>query len=163
MRATHTAGSCLTHDELWERGFVFLLTKISIHIERIPTTGEFVDVETWEQGQKGTQYIRSFAFYDEKGESIIEAQTTWVLVNPETRSIIRPADFTGRFNPIPDRTPNVAPAGKIRPVGELKEIGDRKVVFSDLDQNGHVYNATYSSIAWRLSAVFYDGKRHRGF
>lgn len=139
--------SCLTHDELWERGFVFLLTKISVHIERIPMTGEHIDIETWEQGQKGTQYIRSFAFYDEKGDSIIEAQTTWVLVNPNTRSIVRPADFTGSFNPIPDRIPNVAPAGKIRPVSELADAGERKVVFSDLDQNGHVYNAVYSSIA----------------
>lgn len=139
--------SCLTHDELWERGFVFLLTKISVHIGRIPTTNEFVTVETWEQGQKGIQYLRSFCFYDEKGEKIIEAQTSWVLVNPETRAIVRPSDFTGAFSPIPDRIPEVLPIGKFKPVSELSEAGERKVVFSDLDQNGHVYNATYASIA----------------
>ncbi len=53
-----------------------------------------------------------------------------------------------------DRKSNSVPIGKIT-YSELVYLGDRKVRISDLDINGHMYNAVYSDIA-----IDYISKQH---
>lgn len=135
------------HERLWKNGMVFLLSRTNIKIERMPVAYETLTLSTWEQGKKGSQFLRHFELFDEKGEKVITAATAWLLVNPETRKILRPEVFTG-FMPVRgDKLPDCELPGKLRMPENVALVGTRKIRYSDLDGNGHVYNAVYGDIA----------------
>lgn len=136
-----------SHAWLWERHSVFLVTRASIRIHRMPAADETITVETWERTIKGAQYYRDFAFYDQQGERIVEGETAWVVVDPYTRTIQRPDEFPGTFTPLPEKRPDVLPTARLKPKGDLERVGERTIVYSDIDGNNHTYNAVYAGIS----------------
>ncbi len=136
-----------SHTWLWDNHFVFLLSRVSLHIKRVPKADEIISVHTWEQGTKGVLFVRMFAVYDESDQIIMEAQTQWVLADPYSRAILRPSAFTGEMNFHKDKIVNTLDCGKLKVPEELSKCSERKISYSDIDANGHVYNAVYASIA----------------
>lgn len=139
-----------THSFLFENNFVFLLSRVSIHINRMPIADEKLYIHTWERDIKGILFYRDFAIYDDLQSIIIEASSAWFLVNPSTRKIIKPSDFTGEADLHPDKKANTLPVAKLKPPENIEvtgRAGERAIVYSDIDANGHVYNAIYASIA----------------
>lgn len=136
-----------SHSWLWENGFVFLLSRVSVHFERMPVAEETLIVHTWEVGTKGVLFCRDFEIEDSNGEIIISAQTQWILANPHTRQILRPNAFTGKIHPHPERRARANEPQKIK-MAQIDFLGERKIVYSDIDANGHVYNAVYAAIAY---------------
>ncbi len=136
-----------SHTWLWENDFVFLLSRMSIHINRMPVADETITVKTWESDIKGALFYRNFEIYDNRNTVIIQAVTAWVLANPHTRQIIKPSKFIGITNLYPDEKVDVIMPSRLK-LPELPILqGERKIVFSDIDANNHVYNAVYASIA----------------
>lgn len=134
----------MSHSWLWEHGFVFLLSKVSIRFQRFPTPREVLTVSTWEREVKGASFFRSFSIHDEQENLVLTADSAWMLVDPKNRQILRPSAF-------PYAHPTYLPAD-CPPCRKIKWedgtlAGRRKVVYSDLDGNGHVYNAVYAGIA----------------
>ena len=136
-----------THAWLWEHHSVFLVTRAAIRIRRAPVADECVTVETWEVGVKGAQYYRDFRFWDARGTAIVEGQTAWVVVDPETRVIQKPSAFPGSFDPIPGKTADTLPPSRLKPEGAFTPAGERVIVYSDIDGNGHTYNARYAGFS----------------
>lgn len=136
-----------SHAWLWEHHSVFLLTRVSIRIHRMPAADELVTVETWEVGVKGAQYYRDFTFFDREGKKIVEGQTAWVVVDPESRTIQKPSAFPGHFEPIPGKVADTLPPARLKADGAYLPQGERTIVYSDIDGNGHTYNAVYAGIA----------------
>ncbi|WMJ21775.1 thioesterase [Paludicola sp. MB14-C6] len=136
-----------SHTWLWEHNFVFLLSRVSIHIDRMPKADEKLVLHTWEHDIKGPLFYRNFAFYDVNETKIIEAATAWVLVNPTTRHIQKPSAFTGNTNLMPEKIVHTIPLSKFKIDEILEKKGTRKIVYSDIDANNHVYNAVYAAIA----------------
>lgn len=147
MAGVAYAAKGYTHAWLWEHRSVFLVTRASIRIRRAPRADERITVETWEVGIKGAQYYRDFRFYDREGTPIVEGQTAWVVVDPQTRAIQKPSVFPGKFDPIPGRVADTLPPARLRPEGEYRPAGSRTIVYSDVDGNGHTYNARYAGMA----------------
>lgn len=136
-----------SHAWLWEHQSVFLLTRAAIRVRRMPIADETIVVETWETGIKGAQYYRDFTFFDREGNRIVEGQTAWVVVDPISRTIQKPSAFPGHFEPIPDKVADTLPPARLKPEGEFLPQGERTIVYSDIDGNGHTYNAVYGGIA----------------
>ena len=135
------------HQYLWDNGMVFLLSRTNIQILRMPEAYETITVSTWEQGKKGSQFLRHFELFDSEGKKIVSAATAWLLVDPVSRKILRPEVFKGFMPLLPDKLPDCALPGKLRmPEGGVL-AGSRVIRYSDLDGNGHVYNAVYGDIA----------------
>lgn len=136
-----------SHTWLWENNFVFLLSRVSLHMTRTPKADEKLTIQTWEHSTKGALFNRLFEIYDETNTIIIGAYTQWVLVNPQTRCVLRPNSFTGKMDFHEDKKVNTLECEKLKISNEILEIGERKITYSDIDANGHVYNAVYASIA----------------
>ena len=135
----------MSHSWLWEHGFVFLLSKVSIRFQRFPTPREVLTVSTWEREVKGASFFRSFSIHDEQENLVLTADSAWMLVDPKNRQILRPSAF-------PYAHPTYLPAD-CPPCRKIKWedgtlAGRRKVVYSDLDGNGHVYSGNYGDIVW---------------
>lgn len=136
-----------SHSWLWENNFVFLVSRVSISIKRMPVADECLRITTWEREMKGVLFYRDFNIKDSENRTIVEASTAWVLANPHTRQILRPSDFTGKIHQNPEYKANVTPPNRMKISEELQWVGERKIVYSDIDANGHVYNAVYLGIA----------------
>lgn len=135
------------HQYLWDNGMVFLLSRVNIRFRRMPVAYETVTVSTWEQGKKAAQFLRHFEIFDASGQKIVSAATAWLLVHPESRRILRPEAFRGIMPMRTDKLPDCEMPGKLRaPTGGVP-APNRVIRYSDLDGNGHVYNAVYGDIA----------------
>lgn len=152
-----------SHAWLWEHHSVFLVTRASIRIHRMPVADETITVETWERCIKGVLYYRDFAFYDAEGAKIVEGETAWVVVDPETRTIQRPSDFPGTFEPLPEKKTDTLPTARLKPEGDFTPVGERKIVYSDIDGNNHTYNAVYVGIACDFLPPAYTDRPLRDF
>ena len=136
------------HDLLWEKEMVFLLAGESLRFFRRPRGDEKLIFTTWERQIKGPRYYRDFEIYDGAGELVLSASTTWLLANPTTRQILRPSVFDFHPELHSERVPEVLPVGKLEKTSERTFWEKRTVRFTDLDNNRHVYNATYADMAF---------------
>lgn len=136
----------MPYEKLYETRQVFLLSKIWLTIVRQPKSGEILRWNTMPLPPIGAQFIRSNDVTDAMGNLILHSDSLWILVDPETRRILRPSQFQCNLH-------FGKPYGKenmerfhIKRPPSLQPAGVRDVLFSDLDVNRHMNNAIYANI-----------------
>lgn len=162
MGGQHSALMSLDYDTLASRRLFWAVSRHGVQIDRMPTRGETIRVETWPLPATRAAYPRSVIGYDENGSECFRVITLWVLMDLDTRRMILPGKSgimvvgTLRGNELP------APAGLIlRPVGSVQ---NRTVAFTDLDRNGHMNNTRY--LDWvddLLPSAFHMGNTVKEF
>lgn len=122
----------------------WVLLRLEININRLPTLREELFIMTNPSGFERVFTYRDYRVMDAKGEVIVEAATTWVLFNTETR---RPTRIPAW---IMERAPNSETLPALpRPASKLDDwIGSSfsyplKVGWHDLDFNWHLNNTHY--------------------
>lgn len=138
-----------TRQMLIESGFVFLLSRTTVRFHRVPRAAEVLTINTWENGAKGAQVQRVFEVLDADGRLCISAKSDWVLADPRTHKMLRPSAFTLRpLGSCPKAIDCPEPKKLVLPKEGLEDLGQRKVVWSDLDGNGHLFSGNYGDIFW---------------
>lgn len=139
----------LTHEKLYAMREVFLLSRIALHIHHCPMARDVLDITTWENGARGAHMQRVFEMADQTGRLCVSVKSEWILVDPLTRKILRPASFTAKPLTTCDRMIDCPDPQKITlPRQDLEELGERQVRWSDLDGNGHLFSGRYGDIVW---------------
>ena len=139
----------LTHEVLWANREVFLLSRASIKIQDCPHAGDVLDITTWEAGAKAAHMGRNYEMRDRQGRLRVSARTDWILVDPETRKIMRPSAFTAKPLLSSDRSLDCPETRKIvLPREGREDLGTRTVRWSDLDGNGHLFSGNYGDYIW---------------
>ena len=139
----------LTHEKLWDMREVFLLSRIALKIQDCPKVRDVLDVTTWEDGTKGAHMQRVYEMRDQAGALRAAIRSDWVLVDPQTRRISRPESFTAKKLTTCPVEIDCPPTRKVLlPRQGLEELGSRRVRWSDLDGNGHLYSGNYGDIIW---------------
>lgn len=129
------------HRDLFEHHSVFLLSRLALRIHRLPQSGEKAVFSTWVTGTKGALFLRLSEVRGGDGELLAEGEAHWILVNPETRKILRPRSFFLEFPVVPKQV-GIQVEKFAFPEG-MEACGEHRVRYSDLDCNGHVNNAGY--------------------
>lgn len=138
----------LTHEVLYQKREVFLLSRMAVHIHRCPQDGDKLAITTWEDGAHGAHLQRHYEFRCPNGELCVSIRSDWILVDPVTRKILRPSNFTARpLTKCPVEIDCPAPK-KIAIPEEAEELGMKVVQWSDLDGNGHLFSGRYGDIVW---------------
>lgn len=128
---------------------VFLLSRISLRIHRHPLAGDILTIATWENGAKGAHVRRNYELTDQDGALCVSAKSDWIIVDPVSRKIVRPYEFTGKPLMLCPRVIDCPDCKKVvLPKEGLLELGIRRIVYSDLDFNGHVHCGVYGNILW---------------
>ena len=139
----HVAHVGMTLDELRDKKHLaFILSKIRIAFHRPLYAFEDIEVQTWTTPSRGYSSCRCFRIL-RGGEVIAEADSTWALIDTESRQLRKP-DETGY--PFENEEPlSLSVANRIRFPADcpLAEVGKRKIVYSDLDYNMHMNNTRY--------------------
>lgn len=139
----------LTHEVLYGKREVFLLSRIAVKIHACPRVRDLLDVTTWENGARGAHMQRVFEMKDQTGRLCISAKSDWILVDPITRKILRPSTFTAKALTIcPKEIDCPEPRKIVLPKEGLVDLGEREIRWSDLDGNGHLYSGNYGDIVW---------------
>ena len=139
----------ITREVLLEMGCAFLLSRVAVRLHSCPKYGDVLTVQTWENGAKGAHMQRVFKMYDQNGSLCVSARSDWILVDPVSHKILRPRGFTDTaLTGCPEEIDCPAPGKIVLPKEGLEELGCRKVVWSDLDGNGHLYSGNYGDIVW---------------
>ncbi len=141
----HLLSMGLGYFELIEEGIVFLLSEVSLKIERLPSMREHVTIYTSPTFNKGPRMVREVLFVDDMGELIMEFQTSWVPCDPVTHRLLRPSAFKHEIPKADTREPFCDVTSIKIPVAENKAFV-RDVRVTDIDKNNHVNNTVYLDI-----------------
>lgn len=139
----------LTHQVLYERREVFLLSRVAIRIHDCPVAGDVLTITTWEDGARGAHVQRVYEMDDQTGRTRVSIRSEWILVDPVTRKILRPSAFTAKkLGTCPKEIDCPPPLKVVLPHEGLEDLGVRTVRWSDLDGNGHLFSGNYGDIVW---------------
>lgn len=135
----------LNYETLKNEGIVFMVVSSATKFFYTPCAYDEIYVATCPAISKGAQMIRETCLFSAKGEKLVENQTAWIMMNPESGRILKPNEFNHELPLLENWHPFFEPQ-KIRiPISE-KNLGERKVRLSDLDRNLHMNNTIYASI-----------------
>ena len=129
------------YDDLALKNLFWAILRTRVQISRLPRSGETIRVETWPMPTSRVAYPRSVVAYDENNQEIFRAISLWCLMDMATRSMVLP----GKSGITVDGTlqgNELAAPGSLA-IKTLENTDSRKVLFSDLDRNGHMNNTRY--------------------
>lgn len=129
-----------------DHGYIQMVSRSSIHINRLPAENEVMTIRVREEKPEGFQLMRYYDFVSDSGEMLVQGKSLWVIVEPETRAIVAPANFEYLLQSEVQTEFDKKP-GKIKVPAELEFLGDQKILLSHLDPNGHLTNAKYINFA----------------
>ncbi len=138
----------LTHERLASEGYVFLLSRMRLELLRGIHSGETLTLRTAERGAEGPFCDRGYLAFDAAERPVALGRAFWLLCDPATRRIHKPDSFPYAFSSRQDFAAACQTPGRIRIPGSMQPVGERRrIVYSDLDGNGHTNNAIYADIA----------------
>lgn len=126
--------------------FLFLLSKISIEVNKMPLFGQQVRIEARGYGLYRSVYHRVTALYSRGGEKLCEADSRWVLLDTEARKIIRrlPEEMADIVSELP---PGEAHGLKMpKPETPLFTFDETHASYTMCDRNGHLNNTHYADL-----------------
>jgi acyl-ACP thioesterase len=127
-------------------GQLWILSRMSVLIERRPKYQETVKLRTWPRGGEKLFALRDYDIRDAAGTPLIRGRSGWLIIDIEKRRPLRPQTVMEHLprNEGIDALPSGACGLEARE--NLVKAGERKALYSDIDYNGHVNNARY--IQW---------------
>ena len=126
-------------------GYFWALSRMIVKINRLPKAWDEVTLRTWPRGTEAIFALRDLEMYDDAGEKIAGASSSWVIVDYNTRKAQRPDKALSILNhQFPGNRATETNAGKVPalPPGE-HSLTRLKVKLDDIDVNLHVNNARY--------------------
>ena len=147
-----------SNEELWDRGLAFILSRFSMCVYRPLYPYDEITVETWACESRGVSFERNGRIL--RGDEVIaELYTVWALIRAEDRTLLKVSDIEFGFR---TDEPLIfdAPQRLRLPRGwEMPLIGERSVVYSDLDRNRHMNNTNYLDMLCDFLPGGMEGRR----
>lgn len=125
----------------FEQGLAFILTRLTLKFYQPVRPAETITAQTWVSDGKGLNFPRYFRINKQDGTIAAEGASSWLLLDLSTRLPKRVSDFSYGFegeDPLPFATPR-----RFSVPAKMVEVGQRKIVYSDIDYNGHMNNTRY--------------------
>ncbi len=139
------------HDAMLARGLFFVLSRVHLHISRMPQCGDAVIHTTWPGNANKFFCPRFHTFTLEDGTPLLTAGALWVLLDTENRRIVSPVKANLGFPDNSDIPDPIALPARLQKPGEHPSLLLRTPAFSEFDINGHVNNTKYA--AWLCDAL----------
>ena len=138
-----------THNAVW------VLARMHVRFLRMPVRYQQISLETWHKGIRSVFFLRDFLVRDGAGEVLVEATSSWAIMEQDQRRVLRP-DGLLDIIPAGPQQPGDAiaePCGKVvMPRGFTPvKVTDHVVRYSDVDSNHHVNNTRYT--AWAMDCL----------
>jgi acyl-ACP thioesterase len=130
---------------------VWLLSRMSVQVDRRPRYGETVTVRTWPRGAERLFTRRDYDILGADGQAAVRASSSWLIVDIIKRRPLRPQSLLENMprNEGLDALP--AAAVSLEENSSLLKCREHSALYTDVDANGHVNNISY--IRWIENAI----------
>ena len=81
------------YEQLHQNQQFWVLSRLLVKIKRRPEWKENFTLETWSRGTDGFYGYRDYNFVDKDGNSIIQATSSWLVLDLKSKRIVRLSDF----------------------------------------------------------------------
>ena len=126
-------------------GVGFILSKISLDFLAPVYAYEEIEVETFTCESRGFSFNRGFRILRD-GEEIARATSVWALVDLNEGKLLRADSYDVGFENEPIQQTDSPLRIKMPKPDELFFVGNRKIVYSDIDYNMHMNNTRYPNM-----------------
>ncbi len=142
-------------DELRAANFAWVLSRSSVRMNRYPRIEQTVRLRTWPAKMRHLIYPRYFEFETLEGEPLGCASTAWVILDMGERRMAADPGKVGITVPENELRKPPLPMPRVpRMLEAVPQVFSRRVVYEDVDVNGHVNNTRY--IDWLCDALEYE-------
>lgn len=149
----HSAYCKFSIVDIISQNLTWFILSWKVKIIKRPKALQKVRVQTWGRPVEKLIALRDFKIFDENGELISIATSTWCLVNTKTGRITKmPENLEEIYHKFPNEAVfNEEEIEKLTiPKSEAKYIDEYKIRRFDLDGNMHVHNLNYIDFAYEL-------------
>lgn len=140
----HLISYGMSLDELRDtRGLGFLLSRIAVRIYEQLHAHDEIDVETWICESHGLSFHRCFRIL--RGQTVIaEAFSIWALMDLRELKLLPSTEFPYEIEP--ELPLPMSARVRLPALSQMECVGERKIVYSDIDYNGHMNNTHYPNM-----------------
>ncbi len=127
-----------------EKHCTWVLSRLAVEMDEMPRQYEEFTVETWIENFYRLFTDRNFAVLDNRGRHLGYARTVWAVIDLESRKPIELPEIAAAHigDYICDEPCPIDKPSRMRATA-LQEAGRLKVLYSDIDINGHVNSIRY--------------------
>lgn len=144
---------------LHPQGLTWILTRLSVEMYELPTHCEKIRIETWIESNAHMLSTRDFRIYS--GDRLIgQCKSVWAVLDLEKREIVNCFDDP-IFDGCVDGEVLDMPRVRMTTIPEPTGVVAHKVVYSDIDYNGHCNSCRYLQAMTDAYLPDYYGKKVR--
>jgi acyl-ACP thioesterase len=139
----HAENLGVGRDAMNRTGQGWILSRISVLLDRRPRQGETITVRSWPRGWERLFAVRDYDIRDGSGVPVVRGRSFWLILDIAKRRPLRPQTL---MNTLPlNEGVDALPGGalELEARDNLQKAGERRAAYSDIDYNGHVNNARY--------------------
>jgi acyl-ACP thioesterase len=148
---SHADNLGVGRDSMEKTGQVWILSRMSVQVDRRPAYGEAVTIRSWPRGGERLFALRDYDIRDASGRLLAGGSSAWLIIDLEKRRPLRPQSV---MDTLPRNEGLRALASGAAGLADLKnpeKSAERRAAYSDLDYNGHVNNVRY--VQWIQDAL----------
>ena len=143
------------YEDLIATNTAWILSRVHVEFVDAPKWRENITLRTWHKGLNRLFFLRDFILTDDEGRERVKATTSWLVLNLETRRLVRDPKLMEEGTVCLDNVIETPADKVVMPKdAEPQYVMDHHVAYSDVDMNGHTNNAMY--MQWAMDAVDYD-------
>lgn len=124
------------YDLLQQNNMFWVLSRFYVEIENYPKWQDTIELNTWSSGTDGMYAYREFILKNQTGETILRANSAWLILDTNTKKIVLLRDHKATF-PRLDEDGVCREPKRLRTQKPEATLQYRPVQFSDLDINHH--------------------------
>ena len=133
-------------EQLLPYGYTWILSRMDIIMQSLPRHGETVTFETWIEQNAHMLSTRNYRLYrggDTQGELIGEVSSIWAVLDLKTRQVVNAFDMPMFIGCEDGEKLNLPRVQRMLPLKDVEAVYRSKVMYSDLDYNGHCNSCKY--------------------
>ena len=140
---SHAAVLGVGRDAMTESGHAWVLSRLSVFMEKRPKYRENLTVRSWPRGPEKLFCLRDYDILDESGKALVRGRSGWLVLDMEKRRPLRVQTITEKLPLNQGMDALVSGPLGLETRETLVTAGNRLAAYSDIDFYGHVNNVRF--------------------
>lgn len=123
----------------------WVLSRFSMQVNSVPQMYDKYSITTWVDSTKRYFTHRNFSVKNDEGAELVLASTVWAMIDVDTRQPVNLMSYKDGYimDCVTTEYGTGVKSSRVTMGDDLELKGEHKVVYGDLDPNGHVNSMKY--------------------